>query len=309
MNSQLLWQDFAKSCLQSYELANLKVDNEVAIKELAAELADEYKELNSIEVMRARLNHFQITGAVEDDYRERLKTIDDGRIIYGIRHMGGDRNRPFINLTADFGIASSEHAHSIYQLIKEEFEVFSPMYISFHHASEMDVDMIGSVHLVQRVEQILSVKPWPFEDKLKFRRVTDDSYYEWYRQGYEDFHLEQPQLAAKVTVNSHESMSDSLEQGLLQEVDLNGERIGLIVAEDSSFLGHSGLYFHEIFIDKKWKGRGLAKAMQRKFVTDNAGDREFIWGTIDQSNLSSLKTALSNKRLPIRYECFVNTLF
>jgi len=87
----------------------------------------------------------------------------------------------------------------------------------------------------------------------------------------------------------------------MYEVYMKGKKIGLIAEERSPFLGHSGVYFHEIFISKKWKGKGLAKAIQRKFVNDD----DFIWGTIDAQNLPSYKTALVNKRRPIRFECFL----
>jgi L-amino acid N-acyltransferase YncA len=100
-------------------------------------------------------------------------------------------------------------------------------------------------------------------------------------------------------------MSDSLEQGLLKTVELNGKRIGLIVGEKSDFLGRTGIYFHEIYISSDWKGMGLAKAIQRKYISLFANELELIWGTIDSANLPSYKTAYSNGRRAVRYECFV----
>ena len=112
-------------------------------------------------------------------------------------------------------------------------------------------------------------------------------------------------LKDKVTINSKKVMQDSIEDGLLKSVLLNGKRIGLIAAKISKFLGYNGMYFNEIFIDKNFKGKGLAKAIQRKFIQEFSRSNEFIWGTIDSQNLPSFKTALANGRKPIRFECFV----
>lgn len=167
------------------------------------------------------------------------------------------------------------------------------------------MDFIGSTYLIAKSSDIKSIEIWDGEELLKLKKVVGDSYYDWYKSGYEEFHTERPDLEKKVTVNSLDSMRDSVEQGLMYEVYLNGEKMGLIAGESSPFLGHPGVYFHEIFISKKWKGKGLAKAIQRKFVEMSTKDNDFIWGTVDNHNLPSYKTAQSNRRHPIRFECFV----
>lgn len=126
--------------------------------------------------------------------------------------------------------------------------------------------------------------------------------YERIRSEFESF---KPRLKKRVTVNSIESMRESIDQGLLYEAHLDGQRVGLIAGERSSFLGHPGIYFQEIFISKDFKGIGLAKALQRKFVRESSNDGEYIWGTIDSLNLPSYRTAIGNGRIPIRYECFL----
>jgi hypothetical protein len=160
--------------------------------------------------------------------------------------------------------------------------------------------------MVSTSEQIKNIKNWHFENEICFLKIKDDSYYDWYKKGYNEFHYSNPLLKTKVTVNSIDSMRDVLNQGLLFYIELSGERIGLIAAERSKFLGRDGLYFHEIFLSKEYKGKGLAKAVQRKFISNFAVGNEFIWGTIDSSNLPSYKTANSNGRIAVRFECFID---
>jgi len=57
-------------------------------------------------------------------------------------------------------------------------------------------------------------------------------------------------------------------------------------------------------ICEHWKGQGLAKAIQRKFVDENSKQTDVVWGTINSANLPSYKTAAANRRIPIRCESF-----
>lgn len=300
-------QSFIMTELNTYDLSGLSIEKEVSLKEIRDELIEELEDLNSDDTKKVRLEHFKVKGATKDDYSEKVIHIDSHkRVIYGIRNLGGNPKIPYIQLRPNFKISSKEESLAIYELIKREFEVFNPLYLSFHSSKRIDADFYGSLHMVAKSESIIDKEKWPLESSLEFESITDDSYYDWYKKGYEEFNSDIPELKSKVTVNSLSSMEDSLEQGLLKYVLLNGERIGLIAGEESNLLGHSGIYFHEIFISKEWKGRGIAKAIQRKFIHDFCTHLQYVWGTIDSNNLPSYKTAYSNGRRAIRYECFIN---
>ncbi|MFG1484590.1 hypothetical protein ABMA77_00890 [Halobacteriovorax sp. RZ-1] len=297
---------FAQAQLNTFNLSELEIAKELALRSISVEIEEEFEELNSIEVMQARHSHFCVSGVLVEDYAERIIELEsDKKLVYGIRHMSGNIDIPFVQLLANFSLTTKE-ALELYESVKPQFTKFNPLYICFHSSVELeDVDMIAATHMVTSSREIKKLNAWPYEEKLSFKIIRDDSYHAWYKKGYEDFNREVPELSKRVVANSHESMEGSMEQGLLQLVFLGGQQIGLIAAERSAFLGHDGIYFHEIFIDKNWKGKGLAKAIQRKFVAENTNETDFVWGTIDHSNLSSYKTALSNGRKPVRYENFV----
>jgi L-amino acid N-acyltransferase YncA len=299
-------QSLALAALNTFNLTDLVIGKETALDELRDDVITEFEDLNSEETKKARLEHFKIEGTSLEDYSERLLCLDEERkVLYGIRHMGGNRDVPFVQFAPNFPIGSKSEALEIYQSIKSEFGVFNPLYLSFWTRDEIDADFLGSTYMVSTSGKFKELGPWDEESGMAFEDISNDSYYDWYKRGYEEFHADFPDLEKKVTVNSADSMRDSLEQGLLKFVTINGERIGLIAAEKSELLGHDGIYFHEIYIERKWKGKGLAKAIQRKFVEKVTQGHEFIWGTIDSSNLPSYKTAFSNGRRPIRFECFI----
>ncbi|EQC43827.1 hypothetical protein M900_1451 [Bacteriovorax sp. Seq25_V] len=300
-------QLFAKAVLDTFDLKEFSIDREKALIGLKDDISSEFEDLNSEETKKARNDHFKIEGAKPEDYFEKVLLLDSGRkVIYGIRHMGGNPDLPFVQLTPNYQIYSKAEALEVYEKVRHEFEVFKPKFLSFWSRDQIDADFFGSIYMVSTSKKMKLLDEWSLESDLTFTKITDDSYYDWYESGYKEFHESSPELSQKVTVNSVDSMRDSLEEGLLFYVEFQGERIGLIAGERSKLLGHDGIYFHEIFISKKWKGKGLAKAIQRKFIVSNTVEHELVWGTIDAHNLPSFKTAKSNGRRPMRYECFVD---
>ncbi len=300
-------QLFAKAALDTFNLKQFSIDKEKALVGLKDDIGSEFEDLNAKETKKARCDHFKVTGAKPKGYEEKVLFLDSGKsVIYGIRHMGGNPDLPFIQFTPNYPISSKAEALEVYEKVGHEFLVFKPKYLSFWSRDEIDADFLGSTFMVSTSNEMKNLNEWPLERDLKFTKITDDSYYEWYENGYKEFHESSPELREKVTVNSVDSMRDSMQEGLLYFVELNGQRMGLIAGEKSKLLGHDGLYFHEIYISKKWKGKGVAKAIQRKFVASKTAGHEFVWGTIDSHNLPSYKTAKSNGRIPIRFECFIN---
>ncbi len=305
--SEAQLQSFTTAELNTYNLSSLTIDREVAKSAIQQELLEEVTDLNLESTQQSRLDFFKVEGATKDHYSEKVLSISaDKELIYGIRNMGGNPEVPFIQLIPNFKISSKEECLEIYKLIKEEFKVFRPLHLSFHSAHKVNADFYGSIYMVSKTQELITQNHWPVEEFISFESIEDDSYYGWYRDGYEEFHRDFPELKSKVDINSLHSMQDPLEQGLIKYVILDEERIGIIVGEASNFLGHTAVYFHEIYITKKYKGKGLAKAIQRKYVMDFCSESDFVWGTIDSMNIPSYKTAYSNGRRPIRYESFIN---
>lgn len=301
------WSAFANADLNTFDLSSFDIDKSMALNSLAEDLREEFEDFNSIETKQARLNHFKISGATLEDFSERVIELSENKkVIFGIRHEGGNVNLPFVQVTPNFEISREQLLELYSDKLKDYFSIFNPLQIRFWSKRKLESCLVGATYLVSTHGQMSELNEWPSEKDLSFKNVEDDSYYEWYKSGYDDFHTEQDDLKDRVTVNSKEVMKGSVEDGLLKTVFLDGKKIGLIAAEKSKFLGHDGIYFNEIFLDKAFKRRGFAKAIQRKFVEEFSDGNDFIWGTIDYQNVPSYKTAVSNGRKPIRFECFIS---
>lgn len=292
--------------LDTYDLKNLNINKKEVLKKLDEEIRSSFLDLNSNETKEKRHKRFNIAGAKPDDYEEHYLEIGQKQqVICGIRHMNLDVNSPFINLRCNFLLESNHQLLEIYEIIKDRFKVFMPKFLCFHSSNLRDVDRIGSIYMAATVEDVVSKKPWLYQKDLEFINVENDDYYDWYKTEYEKFHQEREDLAQAVTMNSKAIMDSSKRDGLLYKVYLANKQIGLIAGERAEFMLKRGLYFNDIVIKSEHKGKGLAKAMQKKFIEMHENNFDLVFGTIDFSNKPSLNTAKANKRVPIRYENFI----
>lgn len=304
MNNKEL-NKLAQSVFDQYDNSEKLFDESIALNSIEKDLKDDFEELNELQTQKSRHDFFKIDGAKESDYQESIHYInDEDFFVFGIRHMSGNKDLPFINIIPSFNVKTKNEVLELYDLVKDRMDVFNPLHICIKSTEKLNGDFIGSVHMVAFSEKIKNIEPWEMEKRLSLRDLKNDEYYQWYKDGYREFHKDYPELTSKVTVNSLDVLNESNDEGLLKLVELDGQRIGLVAAEKSDLLGHSGMYFNEIFISKEYKGQGIAKAIQRKFIANFSEGMDFVWGTIDANNLPSYKTAASNGRKPIHYECF-----
>ena len=297
------FESFAIRDFENYDLLNFNINKKRAIQNITQELYEQFIDLNSLETKEARWKHFDITHSTPDDFQERFYNVDsERRIIFGIRHEGANREEPFVQIYTDFEFNAAEMMVIYKKHLADFFKVFKPKEIRFWQSYFSDQFEYGSVYLVSDKSSYLDLPIKSEDERIRLVPITSDIYYSWYKEGYYEFHEMNPELKNAVPVNSLSTMESSRKDGLLMHAYLGDEKIGLIAAVREEFLGHRGFYFNEIFISSKFKGRGLAKSIQKKFVLEYAQDEDFIWGTIEFSNKASFNTALGNGRKAIRYE-------
>ena len=93
------------------------------------QVAKEFEEvltLNNPDVLEKRHGYFGIGEA--EDYLNRLIETDEGPIVAGIRHLGNDRDKPFVLIWPSFKISSLKN---ISECIKPHFEIFKPESICY----------------------------------------------------------------------------------------------------------------------------------------------------------------------------------
>lgn len=297
---------FADAKLNAYSIVYNK---KKAVTHFKKEILKEYQNLNSEEVKKKRFSYFEIPNTKLDDYNEHLISLDDkNKVMAGIRHLGGNAKKPFVHVATNFRLNTREELLTLYDKIKSHFKMFNPLWVESSFKEQIDADLYGGVILATEQNTYAHLEEYKSENQLLLKDIKDLGFYDWYAGIYSEFHNSHPKLKDKVPVNSKEIVQKAIDENLIQMASYNGENIGVISAMRLEFLGAPSIYFNEILITKEYKGKGLAKVMQKLFVLKKAQEKDIIWGRIDFNNKASYYTALSNGRKPISFECFAKVV-
>ncbi len=186
-------QSFAMAVFNTYDLSKIKIDKNLALNFLRNQILEDFEELNSVETKEARHQHFKM-GDI-NDYAECFLEIGEGKkVICGIRHFGGNPDLPFINCIPNFEINSRNEANLVAKKIRVRFEKFNPLYLSFWSSKDIEINLMGSVYLASQLSTTGEPQRWKMDERINLEPITDNSYYDWYKSGYEQFHLEIPEL-------------------------------------------------------------------------------------------------------------------
>ncbi len=292
--------EFARIEASSYDVSCFMLETDKMLNEIENEIKEEFEELNSQEVLNSRHELFKVENSRPEDYKEHHVIIDDKKsVIVGIRFENCNTDFPFINIKSNWQISSKEECHKLYESFRKLFHVFKPKCLCFHSKNSIEIDYVGNAYMFARLNDIQKM-----ETRIRIEVVTDD-YYDWYKKEYELFHQKRPDLSNKVSIGKKSLLDLSQKDGLLYYAKLDGKSIGLIAGEKTDFYGMSAIYFNEIMICDEYKGKGYAKELQNLLLNKVKNDFEIVFGTIDQHNQPSLKTAMANGRKAIRFENFV----
>lgn len=252
---------------------------------------DEILDLNHLDVLKGRSEFMGIGNP--SDYLNYLIETDEGPVIAGIRHLGNNKNKPFVFVWPSFRIKSTEN---ISKSIASYFKVFKPETMCYW--SRPDCNESNEKVIQQRfIGRISEMK------KCDLPLSKNENYYEWYKSEYVKFHEEKPEYINRIQVNSRALMDHSFNENLLYFFMTEGNKIGLIAGEKNEFLGRPAIYLNEILIGQNHRGKGHANRLLSSFV--NILNAEYFICDIDSDNAPSTKTALSSGQKIFSQELFV----
>ncbi len=226
-------------------------------------------------------------------------------MIAGIRHKAGDVNFPFIALSSccDTDLLISQR-RLLTDILKDEFSVLRPkgftlqLPASYDSISLPEAD-IWQLTLAGKFSGDVSDSP------LTLKQVDRRFDYQAFVEQYRTWQMDNPVTGKVVSPADEEELGQSIDQGLCFHGRLNGQPIGLIAGLEQDYCGLKGCCILEEFIYEPWRGKGLAAFMQQGFHHLTSDRFETIWGTIDEKNIPSLKTALACGRTIREKEFFI----
>lgn len=203
-----------------------------------------------------------------------------GDVVAGIRHLGGDKNKPFVFIWPSFKINSIS---KIIDEIHHNFEIFNPGCYSYWCRPDCNNsnETTFQQRFVGRIDEMVT-------NNIPLQKF--ESYYEWYKSEYAKFHQEKPEYINRISVNSKETMDKSLQQGLLLFSLQDEQIVGLIAGENDFFLDKPAVYLNDILISQNHRGKGYASKLLASFT--GILDAEYFICEIDSDNIPSTNTAL-----------------
>jgi len=271
-----------------YQLDNFS--EEAVLGQIKQEF-DDILSLNDNAVLEKRLAYIGI--GRKEDYINQFIETREGTVLAGIRHMGGNPDKPFVYIWPSFKIMNL--AKTIDE-IRPYFEFFKPK--SYHFWVRPDCNDYEVPVIQQRfITKIDDIVKYDLPLKLP------SNYYDWYYNQYKIFHELRPDFVDRVTVNAKEVMDECLQQGLLFQLEIDEQIAGLIAGERELFLGQATVYIDEILVASEFRGKGYASKLLGSFA--NLLDAKYLTCHIDSENIASTKTALRAGEVVFSQECSV----
>jgi len=244
--------------------------------------------------------HFDRFEAETLDYAHRRFEVGSQAALGGIRFLGGDPTRPFVDV---FAWSGSLDVRELSHAVATNWAAFSPFALRLIAVPDWRVDGAyrdQSIHAARVGD--MAGDPGP----VSLRSTEDiDAALTLVEEKFASFRADDPGLAAAVYPANRELLSDSLATGTLHEILVDGEVAGLIATEAGNLeFIESFIVTEEVVLDR-FNGRGVAAAAQAALARELAmrDPAATLSGTIDGRNHASRKSAERAGR-PVVFEYF-----
>ena len=273
---------------------------------LRQELEGDRERLYS-DALAAEFRHYcSVAGTNADDYKNRLLSVGGLELLTGIRFLGLDIARPFVDVIYQSeAVLTPDQLSAVQDAIRQEFAVFRPERLRFYSSSHLP-------HLTGDGDKRLLAAPLAVmlgqtkSDALyrvKVRQATSLTFYPEYAAIYRELHVESPKLRAVTRAESVDDLQGYLESGLLFEIFVDEAWAGVTAVFRDVNTGLGGLCVGEIVLAKAFRGQGLGSAVQLQLalqlLSQGSGQGELLFGTIGAANVPAQRAALRAGRVDL----------
>ena len=247
-----------------------------------------------------------VDGATPQDYLNRILETDEvGRALTGIRFMGGDLERPFVDLIAteqtlrdgfDVAplVASLLHTYRHFQprAVRVLWPHPSPPSWTVSASIQVHIDQVLSIGIVRRADALeSSARLATLAQSTQVAAAVDAIYRAHFEQD--------PGSTRWLSPADLTEIQRCIELGHV--LILPGEQdeiLGILAVEEANMLGIPGFWVIEEVVHPEARGAGLASRGQRTLSSLLANDKPeaLLCGTIDARNLASRRTAAHARR-------------
>ena len=248
-------------------------------------------------------------------FLNRLIELDGNRqFIAGIRFLGMDLNKPFVDVLPNFAIERKSTLRKIRAKVISVFTDFAPRALRLFVNNEADLPMwqklgasVDLYYVASSFGDLRHKGPPSSSAQVSVERAQHLDFYEEYLTIFERFHRQKSELAIHVTPESRDDLRECMDDGGLFFIKVKDQWAGVLAVQKAREYGFSGYLIREEILKEEYRGKRLApKALELLIRALVAEDNDLLFGTIHPLNIPSLKTARAVGREVTSAFVFVN---
>jgi hypothetical protein len=266
------------------------------------EILSEMAELSSPAVCEARKKGLALLCESSDLAERTLRLKAGDEFIAGARFKNLDVNFPFIEILVGFNM-SDEVLQEVSENVQMEFKNLNPLGLKFKDKPGAYPNLKTWSHTVfGKIDKQENLNLPP---KLSCSFTHDLDWHNQYVSEYQKRLVEKKELNGFVRIGEIDEFQESANcQALMILRDVNGF-CGVVSGIENSLYGLPAIYIIESYLSSRWIGKRLATTFHLYFLNEMAKRFDYVWGTIYDQNISSLKTSLRIGRRIIETEYFL----
>jgi GNAT superfamily N-acetyltransferase len=231
---------------------------------------------------------------------------DDGHVLVGPRYLGRDPDLPFMGVSGSDRPLGPADAEPLAALARQEFAAFAPSFVLLTTSDEIGAWPGTLAEQRQLVGLLGDLRRRSTPPGLSAAPRTDTAIYDRYRQIFDDDVAREPAHGRHTRAETRDDLQELAEQGLLLDVEVDGEWAGIIAAEPDARRGVRGATVIELLLDRPFRGRGYGKHLSTLLARGVAlPDDQCLMGTIHADNTTSYRSALAAGRVDVGGEILV----
>ncbi len=270
--------------------------DEAVERNLAEELEGDLERLVSDALAAEFQYHCSVDGANTDDYKNRLLTVGELELLVGIRFLGLDMGKPFIDVIyMSEPTLTPEQLEHVQDAVRAEYAVFKPERTRFYCPSQGPrYSAAGDKRLLVAPLGVMISKA-DADPRVTLRRAESLAFYSRYNAVYNELYAERPELREVVRVEGEEDMQGYLGAGHLFEMFVDDVWAGVTAVFRDVNAGVGGFCVGEVVLAGAFRGKGLGSAVQgglaRGLLEGGAGPGDLLFGTVGEINVPARRAA------------------
>ncbi|BCW66997.1 hypothetical protein NicSoilB4_17600 [Arthrobacter sp. NicSoilB4] len=265
--------------------------------------------LASPDVVAARIGRLEVNVSTWDMTERLLEASDDSTIVSGLRYLNLDPAFPFVAVKTTARVNNVDAVNALAAQVAQAYRSVGVRGFTFWEQSGLDLSSAESWATVMAG----SLSAAAGADERDVTAALTISWPEAAAEVFADYQREHrawrsgaPELAPFVSESDQAGLQDAADHGLLMSLRDDHGFAGLAAATISPLFGRRAVCMLDVFLTERWRGKGLAPAIQSTFLAGQRSGADTVWGHIHAKNTPSLRTAQKMGRCPVQQEYFVS---